>query len=120
MGKPKKVLFELIKREAVYLSGQPYELLDEIRAEQHFDVTDAKIALAWRKGTKPNVDGKVVLGRCVKATDLQRELVDYDFVIVLNREFWEDGEVTQETSVQRSSTTNSAMRPEQPTRTANR
>lgn len=90
MSKPKKVLFELIKPETVYLSGQPYELLSEIRAEQHFDIAEAKIALAWKKGTKPNADGKIVLGRCVKATDLQRELVDYDFVILLNQEYWED------------------------------
>jgi hypothetical protein len=90
MGKPKKVLFELISPEQVYLSGQPYELLAEVRAENHFDTAEAKIALAWRKGTKPNADGKLVLGRCVKANDLQRELVDYDFVIVLNKEFWED------------------------------
>jgi hypothetical protein len=92
MGKPKKVLFELISPETVFLSGQPYELLAEIRAEQHFDVAEAKIALAWRKGAKPNADGKIVLGRCVKAGDLQRELVDYDFVIVLNQEYWEDPE----------------------------
>lgn len=92
MGKPKKVLFELISKEQVFLSGQPYELLAEIRAENHFDTAEAKIALAWRKGTKPNADGRVVLGRCVKASDLQRELVDYDFVIVLNKEFWEDPE----------------------------
>lgn len=90
MGKPKKVLFELIKPDQVFLSGQPYELLAEIRAEQHFDVAAAKIALAWKKGTKPDVDGRLMLGRCVKASDLQRELVDYDFVIVLNQEVWED------------------------------
>ena len=92
MGKPKKVLFELIKPDEVILAGQPYELMAEIRAELHFDVAEAKIALAWRKGTKPNADGKIVLGRCVKASDLQRELFDYDFVIVLNKEFWEDPE----------------------------
>jgi len=96
MGKPKKVLFELISPEQVFLSGQPYELLAEIRAEHHFDVAEAKIALAWRKGTKPNADGKIVLGRCVKASDLQRELIDYDFVIVLNKEFWKDPEFSRE------------------------
>lgn len=92
MGKPKKVLFQLIKPDEVILAGQPYELLNEIRAEYHFDTTEANIALAWRKGTKPNADGHLVLGRCVKASDLQRELVDYDFVIVLNKEVWEDPE----------------------------
>lgn len=92
MGKPRKVLFELIGVEDTVLAGQPYELLAEVRAEHHFDLAEAKIALAWRKGTKPNADGKLVLGRCVKASDLQRELVDFDFVIVLNREVWEDPE----------------------------
>jgi hypothetical protein len=96
MGKPKKVLFELIKPDEVILSGQPYELMFEIRAEHHFDIAEANIALAWKKGTKPDVDGRLVLGRCVKATDLQRELVAYDFVIVLNREVWEDPEFDRE------------------------
>ncbi len=96
MGKPKKVLFELIQPDEVILSGQPYELLAEIRAEHHFDTAEAHIALAWKKGTKPNVDGHLVLGRCVKASDLQRELVDYDFVIVLNKEVWEDPEFDRE------------------------
>jgi hypothetical protein len=92
VGKPKKVPFELISPEAVFLSGQPYELLAEIRAENHFETAQAKIGLAWRKGTKPNADGKIVLGRCVLISGLHRELIDYDFVIVLNREFWEDAE----------------------------
>ena len=96
MGKPKKVLFELIKPDQVFLSGQPYELLAEVRAETHFDTAEAKIALAWKKDTKPDADGRLCLGRCVRATDLQRELVDYDFVIVLNREVWEDPEFGRE------------------------
>ena len=96
VGKPKKVLFELIKPEDVFLSGQPYELLAEIRAEQHFDTAEAKVWLVWRKGTKPNVDGKIVLGECVLITGVHRELIDYDFVIVLNKEFWEDSEFNRE------------------------
>jgi hypothetical protein len=96
VSKPKKILFELIKPEDVYLSGQPYELLSEIRAEHHFDTAEANIALAWKKGTKPDADGRLCLGRCVKASDLQRELVDYDFVIVLNKEVWEDPEFSRE------------------------
>ena len=104
MGKPKKVLFQMIKPDEVILSGNPYELLaeiraellTEIRAEHHFDVAQAKIALAWKKATMPDVDGHLVLGKCVKASDLQRELVDYDFVIVLNKEVWEDPEFDRE------------------------
>src|SRR6185312_8975695 len=37
-----------------------------------------------------------VLGKCVKASDLQRELVDWDFVILLNREVWHDLRFTRE------------------------
>ena len=89
MGKPKKVIFQLIdpneKPEPV-----PYILLRDIRSEQHFETSKAKIALAWQKGIKPDIDGHVLLGKCVKATDLQRELIDLDFVILLNREIWED------------------------------
>ena len=92
MGKPKKVLFELITREETFLSGQPYDLLDEVRAENHEDTCAAKIALAWKRDTKPDVDGRLMLGRCVRQSDLARELVDFDFVIVLNREVWEDPE----------------------------
>jgi translation initiation factor 2 beta subunit (eIF-2beta)/eIF-5 len=92
VGKPKKILFQLINRDDETLMDRPYELLDEVRAENHFDTAEAKIALAWKKGTKPDADGRLVLGRCVRASDLQRELVDYDFVIVLNKEVWDDPE----------------------------
>ncbi len=96
MGKPKKVLFELITREQTFLSGQPYDLLDEVRAENHEDTCAAKIALAWKRDTKPDVDGRLMLGRCVRQSDLARELADFDFVIVLNREVWEDPEFGRE------------------------
>lgn len=96
MGKPRKLPYQIITPEETFLSGQPYELLAEVRAEQHFDCAEARIALAWRKGTKPNVDGHLVLGRCVKLNDLQREMVPFDYVIVLNKEVWEDPEFGRE------------------------
>ena len=89
MGKPKKVVFQLIDPEE-RPTPEPYELLEQLRAEQHFDTAEAKIALVWQKGIKPDVDGRLMLGKCVRATDLQRELIDWDFVILLNREVWED------------------------------
>jgi len=92
MGKPKKILFQLIKPDDETLMDRPYELLAEVRAENHFDTAEANVALAWKKGTKPDADGRLLLGRCVRASDLQRELIDYDFVIVLNKEIWDDPE----------------------------
>lgn len=92
MGKPRKLPYQIICPEETIVAGQPYELLAEVRAEQHFDCAEARIALALRKGYKPNVDGHLVLGRCVKLNDLEREMVPFDYVIVLNKEVWEDPE----------------------------
>jgi hypothetical protein len=81
----KKVNFELIRRE---LDPEPYRLMDELRRKYHRDIEEARIALAWRKALKPDIDGHLVLGKCVKASDLQRELAEWDFVILLNQEVW--------------------------------
>lgn len=84
--KPKKINFELIEESP---KSEPYRILRLVRKNFHRDTLDAKIALAWRKSLKADVDGHLVLGRCVKASDLQRELIDWDFVILLNKEVWQ-------------------------------
>lgn len=93
MGKPKQIKFSLIDPgEKPQL--EPYRLMEEIRFAYHSDIAFARIALAWRIDTLPDVDGHLVLGRCIKASDLQRELVDWDFVILLNKEVWDDAAFT--------------------------
>ena len=87
--------FELIDHEAKP-QLEPYRLMAQIRKEHHPDIKDAKIALAYQKGLKADVDGHVTLGKCIKASDLQRELVDWDFVILLNHEVWSSAEFTKE------------------------
>jgi hypothetical protein len=90
----KKVSYELIPRQSD--RGRPmYAVLDELVEQHHEDLnrTNARIALAWHKGLKPDVDGRVVLGKCRKATDLDRELAPWDFVILLNKDWWEDRRV---------------------------
>ena len=84
MAKEKKINFELIPRDHA-----PYAILNEMR-KHHPELVNASIALAWRTRLKSDKDGHLVLGKCVKASDLQRELVEYDFVILLNREVWEE------------------------------
>lgn len=98
-SKGKKVNFELITRDEV-CGQEPYKLLDEIRRKHHEHLADAEIAVAWRKETKPDKDGHVVLGKCVKVAGLYREMLEYDFVIVLNREAWNLGfSVEQKTAL---------------------
>lgn len=87
MSKAKAVNFELIEDS----ESEPYRLLNEMR-RFHPDVEEAAIALAWRTNEKPNIDGQLVLGKCVKVSDLYLEFAAYDFIIVLNREVWEDSE----------------------------
>jgi len=98
MGKPKRVRFQLIDPKE-RPEPEAYRLLRELRTEQHFDTAEAKIALAWQKGIKADVDGRLMLGKCVRASELQRELVDLDFVILLNREVWDDPEFIEKKKI---------------------
>ena len=55
----------------------------------HEEIHEARIGLAWRKALKADVDGRIVLGRCVKVSDFNKEFFNFDFIIVLNKEFWD-------------------------------
>ena len=91
--KPKKVAYELIDRAGEV--GRPmYALLDELVDAHHDELAAAHIALAWNTAWKPDVDGRVTLGKCRKASDLDRELAEFDFVIILRRDFWQHAQVT--------------------------
>ncbi len=94
--KPKPINFELIPLKDGDHEPEPYRILAEIRGKFHNDLEQAKIALAWRKSLKADKDGHLMLGKCVKASDLQRELAIYDFLILLNREVWMDMDFTAE------------------------
>lgn len=82
--KPKKVNYEAISQ------GHPAFKVLEKAMKWHKELRGAKITLAWRKEIKPDKDAHIVLGRCVKTSDLQKEYAEFDFIIVLNREFWQD------------------------------
>lgn len=81
--KPKAVNYSMIDR-----SKPEWKLLDKLVRKHHQHLIDARIALAWRYALKKDADRLLVLGKCVKASDLSRELVDWDFVILLNYEVW--------------------------------
>lgn len=93
--KPKVLTVELIDPN-MKPALQPYKILAEVRKEVHQDTLEAKVALAWRRNVKADPDGHLMLGMCVKASDLQRELVNWDFVILLNKDVWDDKEFTED------------------------
>jgi putative metallopeptidase len=92
--KPKAVSYELVERNSIV--GRPmYALLDELVAAHHKELEQARVALAWNTGWKADVDGNLTLGRMKLASDLDRELTDFDLVILLNRSFYTDMRVTE-------------------------
>jgi hypothetical protein len=96
----KKVNFQLIpEQDAQGVIPAPYVLLQDIRNQHHHDTREARVALAWKLKTPADKDGHIVLGKCIKVSDLHREFADYDFIITLNKEFWEDAAVTKDQQI---------------------
>jgi hypothetical protein len=89
--KPKAVHYELLDRND---HPELYKRLDGLVRQFHDDLRDANIAVAWCTSWKADVDGHVKLGQCKRATDLDRELTIFDFVILLQKAFWQDTSVT--------------------------
>ena len=90
---PKKVSYRLIDAESS--AGQTmYPLVKRLVHEHHGELREARIALAWATSWKADIDGRVKLGQLKKASDLDRELRPVDFVIVINRTFYEDANVS--------------------------
>lgn len=92
MAKVKKVNYALIP-EHKDPGPAMYELLEHVRMNGHEDIEAARIALAWCTSWKADVDGRLILGKCRRASDLDREFHRYDFVILLNAEWWQAAEV---------------------------
>lgn len=92
---PKKIAYELIPESGDFGEAL-YARLTKLVLTHHEDISDARIALAWCDAWKPDADGRMTLGMCRRASDLDRQLHDYDFIILLNRGFWTALSVTNE------------------------
>lgn len=94
-GKRKAVAYQLVKQDTI--AGRAmYAMCNDLVEAHHEEITNARIALAWALSWKQDVDGHVKLGQCKKTSDLDRELHPFDFVILLNAEWWQDGRVTDD------------------------
>lgn len=86
---PKQIKVQVIDRlDQDGKVRQPYRIMERMIPELHSHLVEAKICLAWKIGCKPDADGHVMLGQARKASDLDRELHTFDFVILLNFEAW--------------------------------
>jgi len=88
--KAKKVSYELIPREPDGLFAEPmYTQLDELVKDVHEHLRDARFAFAWCTAWKPDVDGREQTVRVRRTSDLDREFMTFDFVILVNRPRWQ-------------------------------
>ena len=87
--KPKRVSYELLDDKA-----PEYKLLTRLVKAHHTELRDARIKLAWCTSWRADVDGRQKLGACRRASDLDRELAEHDFVILLHKPFWTSIDVT--------------------------
>jgi len=92
-GKPKrkKVPVKLLKRQHAGQVTEPYRIMEGLIEKHHQHLQDVKIAIAWRFGWAANADGLMTMGRAKKCTDLDRQLAEFDFVLLLNHEAWNKG-----------------------------
>lgn len=89
----RRVGYELIERD--HVGGHPiYSMLAELVREHHDELRGARFAIAWNLTWQPDADGRTKIGMCKRASDLDRELAAFDFVILLRRAFWKDERVS--------------------------
>lgn len=87
-AKPKQPAYERIDRKSDF--SKAYDLLDHCIDAYRKDlkIHECKIALAWRFGWKRNKDSQLILGKCKKVSDLDKQYAGFDFIIILNAEAW--------------------------------
>lgn len=90
--KEKKESLKKVRIELIPGNNPAYKLLYSIRKKYHTELKKAKIALAWRIALKPDKDGHLILGMCHRTSDLLKEFADFDYIILLNKEVWNDAE----------------------------
>lgn len=94
----KRVNYVLVAKDTD--EGRPmYKALNGLVEKFHEELTNARILLAWSTGWKADTDGRCVLGKCKKASDLDRELAPFDFVILLHRAWWQSATELQRTAL---------------------
>jgi len=86
--KRRKVTVQFLKRTHAGKVTEPYEIMERLVKNERADLKDVKIGIAWRLGWRQDADGNLQIGQCKKRADLDRELDEYDFIILLNKEAW--------------------------------
>jgi hypothetical protein len=92
----KKAAKSKVKYEIIKTDHEVYNMIGELISQFHSQLADAKIVCCWMYDIKPDKDGNLRLGQCMKAGGVHREIHGYDFIILLNYNVWNNVEYTSE------------------------
>lgn len=83
--KPKAIKIKVVPRAD---APDEYDILDDYVARYHDHLAEANISIAWHYGWKADPDGRLTLGKFKKASDLDYQLHNFDWVLLLNWNVW--------------------------------
>lgn len=89
--KPKEAKFHVLSLDE---DGSVFEVLAAERLN-HPELTQAQIGLCWILGINSDVDGKLVLGKAIKAPPLWQQVSGIDWFVGINRRWWQDADDKQ-------------------------
>jgi hypothetical protein len=92
--KPQSIKISLLARDEEH-KGDPYAILDRLVARHHDHLAKATIGLAWNLGWRCDADGHVKLGKAQKCREADRQAHGLDFIILLNRDVWQQAWFTE-------------------------
>jgi hypothetical protein len=98
--RPKPVPYRFIKPEdAEGVQNEWYKEKDNLIAQYHSHLVEFRIGLMWKRGWKPDKDGKLILGMARKASESDRQIHGYHGMIYLNEEFYHEPQTTHDQKI---------------------
>lgn len=79
--------YEVVSRDQ---APELYRLMDRLVARNHSALAEAKIALGWVFDCKEDKDGRLMLGKARLASEVDRQLHGYEFIVLLNFTAWNE------------------------------
>lgn len=90
----KKLSYKIIKKSEK-AGVKMHAMMKFLITKYHEELEAARIGLAWNLTWRPDADGRATLGKCRLVGNLDREFMEFDFIVILLREWWEDADVTE-------------------------
>lgn len=87
--KIKPINYKYISRTDPSYDSEIYKMIDEITGKYYPDLVNASIIVIKRVNTKPDLDGYAVVAEIKKSTDLMKELLEHDLMMIIHDSIWD-------------------------------